>query len=57
MWGNIPSTNFLQMPRKKTDSLGLTGRFLYVQVRHPRRRAGTHTTPTGEAMHTHGLCL
>jgi hypothetical protein len=33
VWGNIPSTNYLQLPRKKTDSLGLTGRFLYVQVR------------------------
>ena len=33
VWGNIPSTNYLQLPRKKTDSLGLTGRFLYAQVK------------------------
>jgi hypothetical protein len=30
--GLIPATNFIRAPRSKTQSLGLTGRFLYMQV-------------------------
>lgn len=30
--GSIPAKNFLQIPKKKTDSLALTGRFLYAMI-------------------------
>ena len=31
--GLIPAANFMRIPRLKSQSLGLTGRFLYIQVR------------------------
>lgn len=30
--GLIPAANFIRVPRLKSQSLGLTGRFLYIQV-------------------------
>ena len=42
--GNVPAANFVRLPRGRSASLGLTGRFAYVQVRargdspRPRRR-------------------
>jgi hypothetical protein len=30
--GSIPAKNFLQVPKKKTDSLSLTGRYLYAMI-------------------------
>ena len=31
--GNVPAANFLQLPKVKGQTLGLTGRFLYLEVR------------------------
>jgi len=31
--GTIPASNFIQLPKKRVRSLGLTGRFAYIQFR------------------------
>jgi hypothetical protein len=31
--GNVPAANFLRLPKVGKSSLGLTGRFLYAQVK------------------------
>mmetsp|Transcript_19264 Transcript_19264/g.42150 ORF Transcript_19264/g.42150 Transcript_19264/m.42150 type:complete len:90 (-) Transcript_19264:503-772(-) len=33
IWGNISAANYLQLPKLKTHSLGLTGRFFYLQLK------------------------
>ncbi len=37
--GTISAGNFMQLPKKRNRSLGLTGRYVYIQVRFgpPRR--------------------
>ncbi len=44
--GSVPAANYLVLPRERDDSLGLTGRFLYLQVTLGRGwlgdRRGTH---------------
>ena len=30
--GTVPASNYLQVPKRKFSNLGLTGRFLYIQV-------------------------
>ena len=31
--GTIPAGNYMQLPKKRSRTLGLTGRFVYIQVR------------------------
>lgn len=31
--GTVPASNYVLLPKKRSQSLGLTGRFLYLQVR------------------------
>eukprot|EP00959_Pyramimonas_sp_CCMP1952_P139582 2921234-Pyramimonas_sp.AAC.1 len=33
IWGNISAANYLQLPKLKAHSLGLTGRFFYLQLK------------------------
>eukprot|EP00854_Cymbomonas_tetramitiformis_P025547 gene25547-31224_t len=33
IWGNIPAANHIQLPKSKGESLGLTGRFVYAQIK------------------------
>ncbi len=35
--GNVPAANYIHLPQTRGASLGLTGRFLYLQVPRPSR--------------------
>lgn len=41
--GNVPAANYVQLPRAKSDALGLTGRFVYLEVQlDPRKYFVVH---------------